>query len=290
MTSRLAVGTVQFGLPYGVANQAGQVSQGAAEAILMRAFAAGVDTLDTAVAYGTSEACLGRAGVSSWRVITKLPALPADATDVEGWVRSEVHGSLQRLSIPRLDGLLLHKPADLLGPAGGSYQQALQLLKQEGVVRSVGISIYDPAELDSVCSCWQPDIVQAPFNVLDRRLLSSGWLARLVERGVRIHVRSVFLQGLLLLPSERRPAWFDRWRPLLDRWIDWCREQQTSPLRAALAFAQAQPGIERLVVGLDSVAQLDEILAALAADTSPAPDDLYSDDLDLLEPSRWELI
>ena len=289
MSNSLAIGTAQFGQPYGVANDAGQLTCGTVKAILARAFGAGVDTLDTAVAYGNSEACLGKAGVSAWRVITKLPALPMAVPDVSRWVESQVRASLRRLSVARLDGLLLHKPSDLLGASGMSYQHALQMLKSEGLVSAVGVSIYDPSELDTLWSSWHPEIVQAPCNVLDRRLLRSQWLAKLNDHGVRIHVRSVFLQGLLLMPVTRRPAWFARWGTLLDHWLNWCRDHETSPLQASLAFVQAQAGIERLVVGMDSVAQLEEILAALVAQSPLAPDDLYSDDRDLIEPSRWKL-
>ncbi len=285
----LALGTVQFGLRYGVANTSGQVAPDVIAAILRRAGQAGIDTLDTAIAYGDSETRLGEAGVSSWRVVTKLPALPDGVVDVFGWVESQVRGSLQRLKIDRLDALLLHKTADCLGPYGATYVRALNELKAGGRVRSVGISIYDPGELDAVWPSWRPDIVQAPYNVLDRRLIKSGWLATLRGAGVRVHVRSVFLQGLLWMPRSRRPPSFERWTALLDRWLHWCVEHEVTPPQAALGFVLSQPGIERLVVGVDSSTQLEEILAATSADVAALPEDLYSEDRDLVEPSRWKL-
>jgi len=286
--SRLALGTAQFGLSYGVANADGRVAPSAVETMLRQARHAGMDTLDTAVSYGESEAALGSAGVCSWRVITKLPPLPAGVVDVAGWINAHVEDSLRRLRIVQLEALLLHKPSDLLGPAGRQYAEELGALKQHGYVRAVGVSIYDPTELDALWPVWQPEIVQAPCSVLDQRLIRSGWLAKLRSRGVRTHVRSVFLQGLLLMAPGQRPAGFRRWSGLLDRWLAWCVAHEVSPLRAALAFAQAQPDVERIVVGADSPAQLEELLeAAMRAGPVP-PDDLWSDDRDLLEPSRWE--
>jgi aryl-alcohol dehydrogenase-like predicted oxidoreductase len=287
--NKLALGTVQFGLRYGVANISGQVAPAAIAAILQRAGQAGIDTLDTAIAYGDSEARLGEAGVSSWRVVTKLPSLPDGVSNVFEWVESQVRGSLQRLKIAGLDGLLLHKTADCVGPLGADYVRALNELKARGWVRSAGISIYDPSELDAVWPVWQPDIIQAPCNVLDRRLLQSGWLEKLRLAGVRLHVRSVFLQGLLLLPKSRRPESFAPWTTLLDRWLDWCVEHEITPPQAALGFILSLPGVERLVVGVDSGAQLDEILAATNAEVAVPPDDLYSGDRALIEPSRWKL-
>jgi aryl-alcohol dehydrogenase-like predicted oxidoreductase len=287
--SVLALGTVQFGGRYGVANISGQVGQAEVAAILRRASAAGIDTLDTAIAYGSSESSLGAAGVASWRVITKLPALPDDVTDVAEWAEAQVLGSLQRLRTTQLEGLLLHKPGDLLGPRGKGFIAALDALKSRGFIRCAGISIYDPGELAGVWPVWRPELVQAPCNVFDRRLLDSGWLAALNRHGVRIHIRSVFLQGVLLMPAARRPAWFARWQGLFDRWLNWCSEQDISPLVAALAFARALPGVERLVIGVDSAGQLQEVIVAAAAQVPPPPQDLGCEDRDLIEPSRWKL-
>jgi aryl-alcohol dehydrogenase-like predicted oxidoreductase len=285
----LALGTVQFGLRYGVANQSGQVPVAEAEAILARARQAGMDTLDTAVGYGDSESRLGDLGVSSWRVITKLPPLPDEVADVTAWIEAQVAGSLQRLGLQSLDGLLLHKPADLYRPVGPAYLAALQSLKDRGAVRSCGVSVYDPSELERLWAVWQPDMVQAPCNVLDRRLIRSGWLARLSDCGVRIHLRSAFLQGLLVMPPARRPAGFARWHGVLDRWHAWCAVNSLAPLTAAIGFAQQLPGVERVVVGVDSLAHLEEILAAAAVDAASPPEDLFSDDRDLIDPSRWKL-
>jgi len=287
--SRLALGTVQFGLKYGVANQSGQVSAADIGAILKQARVSGLDTLDTAIGYGESETRLGEAGVQGWRVITKLPPLPADVADVAEWVRSQVARSLQRLQVDGLDGLLLHRPADLLGPSGPQYIAALESLRESGQVRSLGYSIYDPDELERLWPLWPAGLIQAPCNVLDRRLARSGWLERLRAAGVRVHVRSLFLQGLLLMESTRRPQWFAPWRPLLDRWLQWCSQEGVTPLAAALSFGLALPGVERVVVGIDSLQHLTQIVAASTVAVPAMPAELGSDELDLIEPSRWRL-
>ncbi|HSY08587.1 MAG TPA: aldo/keto reductase [Steroidobacteraceae bacterium] len=287
--SKLALGTVQFGGQYGVANVSGPVAQSEIAAILQQARHADIDTLDTAIAYGNSEASLGYAGVSTWRVISKLPSLPTDVSDVARWAETQVFGSLQRLKKTQLDGLLLHRSADLLGPRGKSVIEALAVLKSRGWIGCAGISIYDPAELDSVWPVWRPELVQAPCNVFDRRLQRTGWLTTLHRHGVRIHLRSVFLQGVLLMPAARRPAWFGRWQELFDRWREWCAKHDSSPLAVALAFARNLPGIERLVIGVDSAGQLQEVIGAAATVVPAPPEDLCSEDLELIEPSRWKV-
>jgi hypothetical protein len=259
------------------------------QAILACAADAGIDTLDTAIAYGESEACLGRVGVTNWKVITKLPPLPANVTDVAGWIRAEIEGSLHRLGVPKLDAVLLHRASDLLGVHGAAYVRSLEQLKRADLADSVGVSIYDPAELAALWPIWRPDIVQAPFNVLDRRLLHSAWMERMVREGIRVHARSVFLQGLLLMAADGRPAWFAPWSDLLDRWDSWCREHGVSPLQCALVFARSQRDIECLVVGVDSVVHLKEIIAAASTAAPAPPPDLFSEELDLIDPSRWKV-
>lgn len=287
--ARLAIGTAQFGLAYGVANRAGQVTEREVAAILRCASDAGVDTLDTAIAYGSSEQRLGEAGIGAWRVISKLPALPDDEPNVGEWVLRSVQESLRRLRLERLSGVLLHRPGDLLGRHGEALFGALQQLKRRGHAEKIGVSIYDPQELEPLLERFEFDIVQAPFNVFDRRLAVSGWLAQLHERRIEIHSRSVFLQGLLLMSSSARPAAFRRWEPLWKRWHEWMEEQGVDPLRACLGFVLSHDDIDRVVVGVDSLAQLQEILRKAQEPPRIPPPDVMTDDPDLINPSRWRL-
>jgi aryl-alcohol dehydrogenase-like predicted oxidoreductase len=286
---KLALGTAQFGLPYGVANRRGQVGSDEAAAILGRARDAGVDTLDTAIAYGDSERRLGHIGVGHWRVVTKLPAPSANDSDLARWAREATRGSLERLGIPRLYGLLLHKPRLLLGSQGEALQATLVSLKDEGLVEKIGVSVYGPEELDALWPHFRPDLVQGPLNVLDHRLRTSGWLQRMRDEGTEIHVRSVFLQGLLLMDAASRPPRFDRWEPIFERWHCWLTEAALSPVKACIGFALSHSEIARVVVGVDSLAQLDEVLGALHQPSLSLPPELVCNDLALLDPSRWPM-
>ncbi|WP_424096627.1 aldo/keto reductase [Moorena producens] len=287
--TKLALGTVQFGLPYGVANQQGQVSLEEANAILNQAWSAEIDTLDTAIAYGSSEQRLGDMGVNHWRIVSKLPSLPEGQTNVPVWVEQSLEESLKRLKIDKLYGLLLHRPKDLLSSQGQTLYNSLCALKERGWVQKIGISIYGPEELEALVAEFEFDMVQAPFNVLDRRLIQSGWLARLHQSGVEVHVRSMFLQGLLLMAPAARPVQFGRWNTLWHQWQQWLADTNLTPLQACLRFGLNQPGIDRVLVGVDSLVQFQEILEAATGDIPEFPDTLYCDDLDLINPARWQL-
>lgn len=285
--SRLALGTVQFGQAYGVANETGQVSHDEVADILEYAWATGMDTLDTAVAYGMSEQRLGEIGISHWRVISKLPALPQACADVAGWVQATTLDSLKRLRVDHLCGLLLHSPQHLLGPQGAALYEALAGLRDQGLVEKIGVSVYDPGELSALWPHFQLDLVQVPLNVIDRRVATSGWLSKLHQAGTEVHVRSIFLQGLLLMAPATRPAVFNRWLALWRDWDRWLSEHALTPLRACLGFAMSHPEIDRFVVGVDSLSQLQEIIAHDPAPTVTPPAELSSEELDLINPSRW---
>ena len=124
-SKRLVLGTAQFGLDYGIANQTGKVRFDGAQAIVSLAKDSGINTLDTATAYGISEKVLGDIGIDSWKVVTKLSALPADCANVMDWVQKTVVESLDRLKIEKLYALLLHRPLELLGKDGSRLLDSL---------------------------------------------------------------------------------------------------------------------------------------------------------------------
>ena len=217
----LALGAAQFGQTYGIANTAGRPSLSEIGEIVHFARESGITLLDTAIAYGESEARLGTVGMSAWQVVSKLPVVPEEGRKVLPWVQKAVRGSLERLKIDRLYGLLLHSPQQLLAPSGDILFRALCQLKSAGYVEKIGVSIYDPVELEVLCGRYQFDLVQSPFSLLDRRLLEGGWLGRLQRAGIELHVRSIFLQGLLLMEPGGRPGKFERWVSIWNEQAAW---------------------------------------------------------------------
>ena len=287
--NRLALGTAQFsGKAYGVANKSGRVSRDEMSAIVEYAWSKGVNTLDTAIIYGDSELNLGRIGIDKWRVISKIPIVPEHCLDIAGWVRKSVLDSLERLNISKLDGLLIHSSKELLSPHGEILYRELDNLREENVLEKIGVSIYNTQELESIWSLFDLDLVQVPFNIIDRRLVISGWLSRLHQAGTEVHVRSIFLQGLLLMGVEDRPAIFNHWQSLWQQWHVWLNEQKQTPLQACLNFVKAETEIDRFVIGVDSLDQLKDILVGIDAQAlNLAPIELMNEDDNLINPSYW---
>lgn len=285
--SRLALGTVQFGLPYGISNQEGQVTRSDAKAMLQLAAANGIDTLDTAIAYGESETCLGEVGVQDFKLVTKLPAVPVDCVEVQNWVQKQLDASLARLNVKGVYGLLLHSPEQLSGVGGKALYRSLQGLKETGQVQKIGISIYNPGELEELTAKYHFDLVQVPFSLVDRRLHTSGWLQRLKNKGVEVHTRSVFLQGLLLMPQASIPHKFTPWSDLWSNWHNWLSHHDISAVQACLAYPLSFPEVDCVVVGADSKRQLEQIIDAASSVVPDHMPDLRCEDENLINPAHW---
>jgi len=285
---KIALGTVQFGLDYGLANTAGRVAENTAQDILRFALEAGVHTLDTAAAYGASEEVLGRIGVDAFNVVSKVPPSTEGAEKPASWIKRCIDQSLSNLRCDSLYGLLMHRPLDLLKPNGGEFYEALVNIKRQGLAERIGISVYGPDELDKLVD-FDFDLVQAPMNILDRRLKNSGWLDKLSKQGTEVHIRSAFLQGLLLMPAEQRPEYFKPWRKLLSEYDSWLAVQQLSPLQVCLGFLNGHSEIDKVVIGVDKPEQLREIVSAASAPITQIPESIQTLDLNLINPGLWRL-
>ena len=285
---RIVLGSAQFGLNYGITNNVGKVKSQEVRKILSYARENNINTLDTAIEYGDSEASLGMANISNWRVVTKLPVIPKKTNNIPEWIDQQINSSLLRLKIPKLDGLLLHNPIDLLSKNGNEIWKTIQIKKNEGLVKKIGFSIYSPNELELLWSSYRPDIVQVPFNILDRRIKTSGWLQKLNENNVEVHSRSIFLQGLLLMNPIERSKLFYKWQSIWSVLDTWLINNNISPIEAALGFVFSEKNIDCVIVGVESKNQLNEIISISNSSFNlKLPESLSTVDLDLIEPVNW---
>jgi aryl-alcohol dehydrogenase-like predicted oxidoreductase len=283
---KLALGTAQFGQPYGIASPQPQIEYEECRKIIEYSYSQGMSLLDTAMGYGESESRLGDISISQWRIVTKLPKIPF-GEEVSHWVNGSLRSSLEKLKVKSLYALLLHHPADLLSSKGPEIYATLKSLKAEGLIEKIGLSIYQPSELDDFFSIGEFDLVQSPLSILDRRLITSGWLNRLSEHGVEVHARSVFLQGLLLLSAEERHRKFNRWSQLWDSYHKWVRSFGLTPLQACVAYVSAIPQVQHVIVGVNKLDHIKEILKAQTCTPPIWSSDLSVDDEELLNPLSW---
>ena len=286
--SKLALGTAQFGLTYGVANQKGKIEFSDVNKILKLAKNSNIDLIDTAISYGDSEKVIGDLGIIDFKLVSKLPPLPKDCSDVNSWVDKQVQSSLTRLGISSLYGLLVHRSENLLGNSGKKLINALNSIKLNGLVKKIGISIYDPSECEQVMKFTRIDIVQAPLNIVDRRLVVSGLLTKLHSEEIEIHTRSAFLQGLLLLPSNKIPKSFNKWFKVWEKWSLELKKNDLSAAEVCLLYPLSLPEVDRVIVGVDNTDQLIELIKR-SKSQKPQIDCSFmiSNDQMLINPSNW---
>ena len=217
--------------------------------------------------------------------------MPIRANDIDepvvGRIESAFRDSLRKLRRDKVYALMAHDPRDLLNPGGERLWALLESLKAQGLVGKIGASVYDWAEIDALMGRYPLDVLQAPLNVFDQRLLADSGFARAAANGVEIHARSVLLQGLLLMTPEAAAAKLPQAVEKLRDWRDALAEAGVSPLAAALGFALQAPNVDRVVIGVHSAAHLSECLSALAAAPRLDYTRFASNDLDLIDPRRW---
>lgn len=283
--NRIVLGGAQLGLPYGILNGGETLSREEVARILNTAVDHGINSIDTAIAYGQSESIIGETSLNRFKIISKLPPLPVDLSNVSGWVHSQVQGSLSRLKCTSLDALLLHRPQDLTGAQGAELYAALGSLMAEKLIRRFGVSIYSPDDLEGIIGTFDIHVVQAPLNVFDRRIL--GVTDQLSALNIEVHVRSVFLQGVLIANPKNRPQRFEPWSEHFALFDEWVRSSGVSAMACCMGFALQQPGIAKLVIGTTSAESLDEIMNSIPNSVLEVPTHLQSSAEQLIDPRFW---
>jgi aryl-alcohol dehydrogenase-like predicted oxidoreductase len=270
--SKIALGTVQFGLDYGVSNELGKPDKSAVREILDFALENNITTLDTASAYGDSESVLGDYGIDNFQIVTKFLPL-----DIEKGIENSFQESLTKLQTKAIYGYLAHR-ADSIDINTWSF---LNELKESGQVKKIGYSLQSIDEFDRAYEKgFLPDLIQVPFNLLDNRF--KELCKDLSEKGVEIHTRSTFLQGLFFLKEEELSNFQEVKQLILE-----LQEQHHNNLaQFLLSYVMNQDFIDKVVIGVQSKKQLSQNISALDLDVEI--NDLgtvFSDKI--LNPALW---
>jgi len=290
---KLGLGTVQFGMNYGISNREGQTSLEEAKRILLLAARNGICVLDTAALYGTSEEVLGKTLPRnySFAIVTKTPKFASGyITNSDARLLEDTfYQSLAKVGRSSFYGLLLHHADDLLAKNGHLLMERMLDFKQRGLVEKIGISVYTSKQLDEILDRYSIDLIQLPINVLDQRLLSSGHLSKIKKAGIEIHARSVFLQGLLLMSPDLLPSHLDSVREHLKNYHETIRQWRISPVQAALGFVAGLDEIDVVLCGMNNHRQLQELISQMQRPPVACEDFVQFGLTDeaILNPSMW---
>ncbi len=315
---KLALGTVQFGLDYGISNKHGQVDKAQVADILNLAMSLGIDTLDCAGAYGNSEQIIGdifeqHPSNQHFTIVSKIPTL----TNQQSSINELFSNSLKHLHREKIDTLLFHHAGNLLNhPKKDHLFRQLQAIKSQGRVNRIGVSVYTPAQLKAVASQYPIELAQVPMNVFDQRFISADIIQLCQQKNIKLHVRSLFLQGLLFIEQGKLPPYFIPYQEKLNAFSLLAKHLSCTKLTLALAVVaqdllnikiknkvgrtelNSDHGqsdiIEKVVVGVCSAVQLTEIVNAYhqAKELPVSAQELLSladDRIGFINPSLWTL-
>lgn len=265
LLNKLVLGTVQFGLAYGVNNREGKLAREKSLEMLDYAYKNGIRLFDTANAYGDAEQILGEfiqsRGLSrEIKIITKLkPNIIADTGgEIDKIIEANLKESLTRLKRDYVDGYLLHTPEYIRDE---KIVGALMGLKKRGMVKNIGVSIYEEADAVYAASLKEVDYIQAPYSIFDQRLDKTEFFQLAKKNNKTVFARSAFLQGLFFMTEAAIPAQLEKAKIYLREFDNIIAKYGLSRLQAALLFCLKNENINYVVFGVDNLSQLKENLA-----------------------------
>lgn len=254
----LCLGTVQFGLSYGIEKK--RIDANKITEILITALKNKIVMLDTAQNYGNSEKLIGDFEKrDSFKIISKISSSSLNNMNDLEELRNLLQTSLNNLNISSLDGLLLHKPEDL---KNSKLLDNLNILKEKGYFLNLGVSVYSPDEANMALGLENIKYIQVPYNILDTRLDKIDFFKKAKSKNKTIFVRSIFLQGVLLKQHNKYPSFLEGLKEF-DQFIESeIKKIGCTKLTFLLNFIKNNKKIDYIIVGIDSLENLEEIIEA----------------------------
>lgn len=283
---KLVIGTAQFGLNYGVSNKSGKVNLEECQKIIKFAHQIGIDTIDTAIAYGDAHEILSQIGTNNFKIISKLPDL-SEKNQVST-ITELFYSSLRSLNRKSIYAFMFHSAQDLLSKNSLNFYNELNSIKKYGLLEKIGVSVYNPSDLKVILNYFDIDIIQVPLNIFDTRFLEIINSNNFKVKNIEVHIRSVFLQGLLLMCAEDIPNSFFKWKLHFQKWETFNSKNNISKLESAIQFVKRINSVDKIVVGVESLSQLQQIYEAYNSTKRITFNaHLTLDDEQLINPKNW---
>jgi aryl-alcohol dehydrogenase-like predicted oxidoreductase len=287
MKNKIILGSANFNQLYGVKKNF--IEKNEIKKLLNLSFKNDIKLIDTAPTYNKSENIIGALNNNRFKIISKIPKLPPKMgkKNINLWINKTVNSSLKILKIKKFECLLIHNIDSLLSKNGNELYKNLKSIKSKGLTDKIGISVYDFTILDKILKKFNFDLVQVPFNIFDQRLIEKKWLERLKKKKIQIHVRSIFLQGVLLLKRKQLPK---KLKKLSNSWIiweKWLKKNKLSALEACVSFVLSKKEINGVVIGCDTKNQLSEILSLKKNKINFSNFKTNIKNLKLIDPREW---
>ena len=286
---KISLGTAHYSVAYGV-NQPDIISLNDIDKILQKAKDLGIDNLDTGFDYGQSEEILGRLIKISknFKITTKIPKSLNNVNNLNKYLNANLRKSLKRLKRDAVETILVHKSDDLLGPKGDIIYNYLVHAKKNGLTKNIGVSVYDPKEIYKIIKKYKIDIIQAPSNIFDQRI-TNNFIAKLEKQNIDIQIRSIFLQGLILINPSKLPENLSHVKDKLVQFNSKIANIKLSPLDASTNYVFHQLNAKKYIIGIRSLTELEKLIKSI--NRKEIANDFFKqfseNNLEIIDPRNW---
>ncbi len=286
---KISIGTASFGRLYGILDK--KIIKNDAKLILQFAMNKKIDHIDTAMSYGESENIIGMLSPENWgnkKVSTKIGKIPTSSTQsIHDIIDERIEKSLERLRIRKIYNLYLHYPDQLLEKKGEKIFDSLIILKKTKKIENIGYSFYDPRSIEKFLEHFKPDVVQIPFNLFDQRLIKNNYYMKYVSKNVKINIRSIYLQGLLLTKICRLPKKIINFKKDFSRLYDYASGFKLKPIDICNSFLMNYDFYNNVIVGFNNVNELKTFVNLKKENFNFNFSQFASENKYLISPKEW---
>lgn len=288
--NKICIGSANFGMEYGLDKKSPLLKKDIKEIF---EFLKKENTIyiDTAANYKNSEIIIGKYSTKKFKIITKIKKIPKGVNDLEKWLKNEIYISCKKLRVNKIYGLLVHDTQDLKNKKKAKkIYKTFDILKKSKIIEKIGLSIYNPNELDLYLKNYNFEIVQAPLNIFDRRIINSGWLKKINEKGIEFFARSIFLQGLLIKDINKIDKFFSPYKKKFEKFEIWTQKLNISKVEACIRFVNSYREVDKVIVGINNKMHFFENYKFLKKDKLIVPNSLEIKSGKILNPKLWKKV
>ena len=284
LKSKISIGTAQIIPGYGITNKK-KLSISDLKKIIFKARDLEINFIDTAKSYNESEKVLGKIGVKDFNITTKIIIPKLDNMDLSKYINKMITNSLKDLKVKQIYAIYIHNPWQLSKKNEELLNAIFSKAKAKGDVYKTGVSIYSLKDIKKRKTNIEPDIIQAPFNIFDRRITKSKYFSN-NQKKIEIHARSIFLQGLLLADESNMPKKFLKFKAVKN-WFKWLQNNEVTSLQAAINLPFLTQRLSKIILGFNDYNQFIASLRAINSKEIKYPSNLYSNQEKLINPYTW---
>lgn len=286
LKKKIILGTAQFGFNYGEFNKTGQTQFAEVTKIINDLNKNDIKNIDTAPAYKESEYILGKIGVSNFSIISKIAFLKADFDNLDYWFENEINKSLVNLNLTQLNTILIHDYDYLTFDQLKKIFKTLYNFKNQLFLK-IGISTYSIKKYIKQFSNFDIDVIQTNYNIFDRKIEDNKFIDIIKNNNINLHVRSIFLQGLLISKFDNIPDKFKKNNSIFIRWDKFLKNYKFNSIDYCLNFVLLNPYVDGIVIGFDAYNQYKQILKIKRLKDFIKFDYHLSDDDKIINPFLW---